>query len=104
MFFTDDDFEIAPLGLDDVPVFVRWVLLVFLVVVVLAITGCASPKPVEQVKRFAPAAAMIECAPLPRQTDSTLGGIYKGYVNAAQQYRDCADRHAELVEYEKRRE
>ena len=83
----------------DISILMRLVLLGILVAFVLSLTGCGTTMPVEQVKRIPPAADMVRLDPLPRQTDPTLGRIYQGYVNAAQQYRGCVGRLTELQEW-----
>ncbi len=69
--------------------------IVAIVLLLTLLNGCASA-PVVPVERHPPPADMIRLQPLPTQTDPTVGGLLKGYANAAQQYRGCVDRHAEL--------
>ncbi len=66
---------------------------------ILVLTGCNAVKPPEMVQRHPPPDDMVRLAPLPVQTDPTMGGLLKGYANAAQQYRVCQDRHTELQEW-----
>lgn len=93
---TDDRDYLPTLDIGDISPEMRLALLALLVLVVLALTGCGTPQPITRVERHPPAADMVRLQPLPAQTDASLGGIFQGYVNAAQQYRACVDRHAEL--------
>ena len=70
-----------------------------LVLAAAALTACSTPQPVVKVERHPPAADMVRLPALPIQTDPSLGGIFKGYVNAAQQYRGCVDRLTELQDW-----
>lgn len=70
-----------------------------LAALVALLAACASPKPIEHVDRHPPASAMVRRDPLPHQTDPSLAGIFRGYVNAAQQYRGCVDQLTELQEW-----
>jgi hypothetical protein len=83
----------------DIPVWLRIVLVALVALAILSIGGCGTTLPVEQVERHPPAAAMVRPDPLPHQTDPSLGGIFKGYVNAAQHYRGCVDRLTELQDW-----
>ena len=65
----------------------------------LTLSACSTPQPVAKVERHPPAADMVRLDPLPHQTDPSLGGIFRGYVNAAQQYRGCVDRLTELQDW-----
>jgi len=46
-----------------------------------------------------PAAAMVHSMPLSAQEDPTLGGLFRGYADAARQYRGCVDRQRELQDW-----
>ena len=83
----------------DIPVLVRLALLLIAVFAILSIAGCGTAKPVEHVDRHPPAADMVRPEPLPQQTDPSLGGIFMGYVNAAQKYRGCTDKLIELQDW-----
>lgn len=83
------------------PFWLRAVLVALLVLLVMSLMGCGSSMPVERVKRYPPAAPMVPPEPLHLQLDPSLGGVFKGYVRAAQEYRSCADRLTELQEYVK---
>ncbi len=84
---------------EDIQPIVRVVLLAILALVVLALTGCSTAAPIVPVDRHPPPADMIRLHPLPSQTDPTLGGLLKGYANAAQQYRNCTGRLEELQDW-----
>jgi hypothetical protein len=83
----------------DIPAWLRALLIAMVVMAILSIGGCATELPVVQVTRHPPAAAMVRPDPLPQQTDPSLGGIFKGYVNASQKYRGCVDRLTELQDW-----
>jgi hypothetical protein len=83
----------------DIGPLMRILLVVLMVIAILALTGCAASSQVKPVDRHPPAADMVRLDPLPHQTDPTLGGIFRGYVNAAQQYRGCVDRLTELQDW-----
>ncbi len=83
----------------DIPKWMRIALLWLFLGIVFSLAGCGTAKPVEHVDRHPPTADMVRLDPLPHQTDPTLGGIFKGYVNAAQQYRGCVDRLTELQDW-----
>jgi hypothetical protein len=83
----------------DIGPLMRILLVVLMVIAILALTGCAASGQVKPVDRHPPAADMVRLDPLPHQTDPTLGGIFRGYVNAAQQYRGCVDRLNELQDW-----
>jgi predicted small lipoprotein YifL len=83
----------------DIPPLVRMLILFIVVFAILTLTGCGTSMPIEQVKRQPPAADMVRPDPLPQQTDPSLGGVFRGYVNAAQKYRDCTDRLIELQDW-----
>jgi hypothetical protein len=83
----------------DIPVWLRVVLAALVVLAILSTSGCSAPMPVVQVERHPPAAAMVRPDPLPRQTDPSLGGLFKGYASAAQRYRGCVDRLMELQDW-----
>jgi predicted small lipoprotein YifL len=83
----------------DIPMWVRIVLVLIALFAIMSIAGCGTSMPIEQVQRQPPAADMVRLDPLPHQTDPSLGGIFKGYVNAAQKYRGCTDRLAELQDW-----
>lgn len=85
--------------MQDIPAILRVIAVVLLAFFVLALSGCGSAGPVQQVRRIPPADDMVKLDPLPHQVDPTLGGIFKGYVNAAQRYRECANRLDELQDW-----
>ncbi|OIR10961.1 hypothetical protein GALL_71320 [mine drainage metagenome] len=95
---NDDDVTYA-YDFDDIPAWLRVALLILIAVTILSVGGCGTAMPVEQVKRQPPVADMVRPDPLPRQTDPSLGGIFKGYVNAAQKYRGCTDKLIELQDW-----
>jgi len=68
-------------------------------IALVALTGCATPNAAERVERMPPAAAMVHSMPLSAQEDPTLGGLFRGYADAARQYRGCVDRQRELQDW-----
>jgi hypothetical protein len=98
MYLKENDL-ITSLTSIDVPTWVRIALLWLFLGIIFSLAGCGTATPVVHVDRHPPAADMVRLDPLPHQTDPTLGGIFKGYVNAAQQYRGCVDRLTELQDW-----
>lgn len=67
----------------------------------LTLAACASPAPqlVEPPARIAPPTLTAPCPPLPEMANETMGELLRIYVETAQLYHQCAERHRALGEW-----
>ncbi len=77
---------------------VRLVLTTFLAVLT---TGCATTAPAPAIFRTPPADCMLLCDPLTPPTGPSLGETMQAGMGAALSQKECARRHACLVEWVK---